>query len=60
MARSARRCSRPVTRIELGGLPPGYSLASARLGDQEVSQGLVVGAEDISGVVITIATRAGR
>jgi hypothetical protein len=42
-------------RIELGGLPPGYTLASARLGTQEVSQGLVVGAENVTGVTITVA-----
>jgi hypothetical protein len=44
-------------RIELGGLPPGYSLESARLGAQDVSQGLVVGAADITGLVITVALR---
>ena len=42
-------------RIELGGLPPGYTLASARLGNQEVAQGVPVGGEDVSGLVITIA-----
>jgi hypothetical protein len=47
-------------RIELGGLPPGYSLATAKLGTQEVSKGLTVGAEDISGIVITIAPSPGR
>ena len=46
--------------IELGGLTAGYSLASARVDAQDVSKGLVVGAEDISGLVITIATPPGR
>jgi hypothetical protein len=44
-------------RIELGGLPPGYTLGSARLGAQDVSQGLVVGEKDITGLVITLATQ---
>jgi hypothetical protein len=43
-------------RIELGGLPPGYSLASVRLGNEDVTQGVPVGGQDVSGVVITIAT----
>jgi hypothetical protein len=43
--------------IELGGLPPAYSLGSARLGTQDVSNGLVVGAQDLSGLEITIAQR---
>jgi len=47
-------------RIELGGLPPGYSLGSAQLGAQDVSQGLVVGEEDITGVNITVAAPPGR
>jgi hypothetical protein len=42
-------------RIELGGLPPGYSLTSAQLGSQDVSRGLVVGAADIADLVITVA-----
>ena len=46
--------------IELGGLTAGYSLASARLDAQDVSKGLVVGDADISGLVITLATPAGR
>lgn len=44
-------------RIELGGLPPGYSLVSARLGTRDVSTGLVVGGEDISGLEITVGRR---
>jgi Carboxypeptidase regulatory-like domain len=46
--------------IELGGLTAGYSLASARLGTQDVAQGLTVGAGDVTGLVITIATPSGR
>jgi Carboxypeptidase regulatory-like domain len=46
-------------RIELGGLPPGYTLGSARLGAQDVSQGLVVGEKDITGVDITVAAPPG-
>jgi Carboxypeptidase regulatory-like domain len=46
--------------IELGGLTAGYSLASARVDAQDVSKGLVVGAEDISGLVITVAAPAAR
>jgi hypothetical protein len=41
--------------IELAGMPVGYSLASARIGAQDASQGVVVKAEDISGLVITVA-----
>jgi hypothetical protein len=43
--------------IELGGLPPDSSLGSARLGAQDLAQGLVVSGEDISGLVITVARR---
>jgi Carboxypeptidase regulatory-like domain len=46
--------------IELGGLTAGYSLASARLGTQDILQGLTVGAEDVTGVVITLATPEAR
>ncbi len=42
-------------RIDLGGLPPGYTLGSAKLGTQEVSQGLTVGADNVTGVTITVA-----
>jgi hypothetical protein len=41
--------------IELGGLPPGFTLGSARLGNQDVAQGLSVGGSDVSGVTITVA-----
>ena len=50
---------KPIAIIELGGLPPGYRLGSARLGAQEVSRDLVVGAEDITGVIITVAPPPG-
>jgi hypothetical protein len=45
--------------IELGGLPPGYTLGTARLGTQDVSQGLTVGAENVTGVTITVAPPPG-
>jgi hypothetical protein len=41
-------------RVELAGMPGGYSIASVRVGSQNVSQ-LVVGNADLSGVVITVA-----
>ncbi len=40
---------------DLGGLPVGYSLASVRLGNQDVSKGLAVGATDVAGLVITVS-----
>jgi hypothetical protein len=43
--------------IELGGLPPAFSLGSARLGSQDVSRGVQVGTQDLTGLVITIAER---
>jgi hypothetical protein len=46
-------------RIELGGLPPGYRLSAARLGNQDVMQGVPVGNSDVSGLVITIAPPPG-
>ena len=42
-------------RIELGGLPPGYSLASVHMGSQDVTQGVPVSGQDVSGLVITVA-----
>lgn len=42
-------------RFELSGVPVGYSLASLRLGSQDLSQGLTVGNADISGVTVTIS-----
>ena len=42
-------------RIDLAGMPSGYSLASVGVGSQDVSEGLVVGNADVSGVVITVS-----
>ena len=51
----------PAThRIELGGLPPGYTLGSVRRGTQDASKGLVVGAENLSDVTISVAPPPGR
>jgi hypothetical protein len=41
-------------RFEFNGMPAGYRLSAARLGTQDVSQGLTVGNADISGVVLTV------
>jgi hypothetical protein len=46
--------------IELGGLPPGYSLGSVRLDNQDVTRGVPVEGKDISGLVITVAPPPGR
>jgi hypothetical protein len=43
-------------RVDLSGMPTGYSLGSVRLGTQDVTRGLEVGAADVPGLVITIAT----
>lgn len=43
---------------DLGGLPVGYSVTSVRLGNQDVSKGLAVGATDVSGVVIAVGAPA--
>ena len=43
--------------VYVGGLPPGYSVDSVRVGSEDVSRGLVVGNADVSGVVITITVR---
>jgi hypothetical protein len=45
-------------KVELSGMPVGYTLASVRLGGQDVSEGVEVGAGDVSGLVITIAPPA--
>jgi len=44
--------------VVVAGLPSGYSLDSVRLGSQDVTTGLVVGADDISGLVVTVSPRA--
>ena len=41
--------------IELGGLPPGYSLASVKLGSQDLTRGVPVEGSDVSGLVISLA-----
>jgi hypothetical protein len=41
--------------IDLGGMPVGYSLGSARIGAADVTTGLTVGDADVAGVVITVA-----
>lgn len=46
-------------KVELGGLPPGYSLATVHLGNQDVTQGVPVGDKDVTGLVITL-TAQGR
>jgi hypothetical protein len=45
-------------KVELAGMPGGYSLASVRLGTQDLSQAVTVGTSDISGLVITVAPPA--
>jgi hypothetical protein len=43
-------------RVEVGGLPVGYSLKSVRVESREaLEEGFVVGDADVSGIVITIA-----
>ena len=45
-------------KVELAGMPGGYSLSSVRLGDQDLSQGVVVGSGDVTGLVITVSPPA--
>jgi hypothetical protein len=40
---------------DLGGMPSDYELKSVRLGNQDVTKGLVVGDRDLSGVVVTVS-----
>lgn len=47
-------------RIELGGLPPGYRLGTAQLGGQDVTQGVPVAGQDVSGLVINVAAPPGK
>jgi hypothetical protein len=42
-------------RTEMAGMPVGYSLASVRIGSQDVTEGLTIGNSDIADVVITVA-----
>jgi hypothetical protein len=44
--------------VTVAGLPSGYALDAVRLGPQDVTNGLVVGADDISGLVVTVSARA--
>ena len=41
-------------RFELRGMPSGYAMSSARLGSQDLAQGLTVGNADVPGVVLTV------
>jgi hypothetical protein len=41
-------------RFEFSGMPAGYRLTSARQGTLDISQGLVVGNADVSGIVVTV------
>jgi hypothetical protein len=43
-------------RVELGGLPVGYSISTVRVGSQNAADGFTVGNRDISDVVVTLAT----
>jgi len=42
-------------RVELAGMPGGYSVMSVRGGSEDLTQGIAVGNADISNVVITVA-----
>lgn len=42
-------------RVEVAGMPVGYSLASVRVGATDATQGVTVNTSDISDVVITVA-----
>jgi hypothetical protein len=41
-------------RFEFRGMPSGYALASARLGSQDLAQGLSIDNADVTGVVLTV------
>ena len=41
-------------RIDFGGLPSGYGIASVKVGAQDAARGIVVGDADVSGVVVTL------
>ncbi len=43
-------------RFEYRGLPSGYAMTTARLGSQDLAQGLTVGNADISGIVVNLNT----
>jgi hypothetical protein len=42
-------------KIELAGLPGGYSIVSVRAGSADATEGLTVGNADLSNVVVTVA-----
>jgi Carboxypeptidase regulatory-like domain len=42
-------------KVELAGMPGGYSLSSVRLGNQDLTQGVTVGSSDVTGLVITVS-----
>jgi hypothetical protein len=44
--------------VALAGLPPGYSPGPIRLGSQDVTSGLVVGADDITGLEVNVVAPA--
>ena len=41
-------------RIDLAGMPVGYSVASVKIGSQDATEGFAVGNGDVSGMVITV------
>lgn len=41
-------------QIDFAGIPVGYSVASVKLGSQDVSRGFTVGNSDLSGIVVTL------
>jgi hypothetical protein len=45
-------------RVELAGMPGGYSLSSVRLGNQDLTQGVTVGSSDVTGLVVTVSPPA--
>jgi hypothetical protein len=45
-------------KVELAGMPGGYSLASVRLGNRDASQIITVGEGDLSGLLITVSPPA--
>jgi hypothetical protein len=42
-------------RVDLAGMPVGYSVSSVKIGSQDATEGFAVGNSDISGVVITVS-----
>ena len=52
------RLQRARHTVDVGGMPAGYSLGSVRLGTQDVTKGLDVGAGDVTGLLITLAAPA--